>query len=372
MDNNCYMTLVTDEKYLPCVKRCNFLMNYYHNKFPYIVLAPEGNLDIQQELKAANIKFIPTHMDKFTHKYYGNYHVYADTINKFQVFNFTEYDKICFIDADMVVRGGTDYLFEDLAEDAQTCFYSSYDDRNSLVGELFIVRPDPTFYEKVLSEKDKYTHDEAVINEYFHEQYQTRFLVPCGPLLHFSGPVKVWEKGNTTFPELRRMFFEQYTSNKDFIRFVEDTGKWHGRLSLWSKQQTKIWNMKLYAVLIHNKQEFEKAIELERKLLEEYGIQFEFIFIMGYRDSESIDYFFDKNKYYIFTEQLLSEQDPFEKSLRVISNELSSCAKICFIYNLNIEISENLDYLFSEHLSQDKREQALEKYQNDLFLYTNK
>jgi hypothetical protein len=43
MENNCYITLMTNEFFLPCVKRCAQTIKHFNSKYPYIVMIPKDN-----------------------------------------------------------------------------------------------------------------------------------------------------------------------------------------------------------------------------------------------------------------------------------------------------------------------------------------
>ena len=95
--NNCYITLMTNEKYLPCVIRAAQTFKYFKSKYPYIVMIPKYNSFLKNNLIKHNIQFKEIEIYKLID---DNPIFYNDTINKFQLFNFIEYDQICFLDAD--------------------------------------------------------------------------------------------------------------------------------------------------------------------------------------------------------------------------------------------------------------------------------
>lgn len=375
MENNCFMTLVTELKYVPCVKNCNVLMTHYKSKFPYIALVPEDSIDIQNQLAQANIKYIPIKIDKFDTS--GFQPLFADTINKFQIFNFTEYDKICFIDADMLIKRNIDDIFNELGENESTCFYSS-GRKNSegksdgFGGELFVVRPDPALYQRVYADRHLYSNDEQVLKAYFfNEQDEDRYL-PFHALVHFSGIIKIWERSNTFFPQIQRYFFEEHASEEELVSFVENIEMYQGYLNTWRNVMDKAFHLKLYAILVQTPQDFKKAIQLEQKLVSEYGCQFEFFYIIGYQDSETLSYLISNQKNFIQTKCSLSQdKNTFIQALNLVHQELAAtaCTKFCFIYNLDMEVTESLDYLFSDYLSHQRRQEAMKKYQNDLYFY---
>ena len=373
MENNCYMTLVTELKYVPCVKNCNALMKYYNSQFPYIALVPEDSIDLQNQLAKADIQYIPIKIDKF-----GSdtriCPLFADTINKFQIFNFAEYEKICFIDADIIIRANIDYLFDKLQNKSTHFFPAGRKDSagksDGFGGELFIVRPDLAMYPRVLADKGLYTNDEEVLKAYFfNEDNIEERDFPSDKLIHFSGLIKIWERCNTSFSQIWRHFYDECTSIDDLVHFVENIEHYQGHLNTWTRLMKAAFQLQLYVVLVQNPQDLQKAIQLEQKLQNEYGCRINFMYVMGYQDDEAARYLANNQKNFIWI-HLPQDNLSFIQILNSVSYEMMSigCSTFCFIYNLDMNITENLDYLFSPYLYTDRRQIAIEKYQNDLYL----
>lgn len=111
MKNYAYMTLASSSAdYIKGVLCLQESLKRVGAKYPLIVLVTEdlaGSNDLQY---VDNYKIIPY----FTFKNITNR--YEGTINKLQIFKENQYDKICFIDADVLVLKNIDYLFEKYEE----------------------------------------------------------------------------------------------------------------------------------------------------------------------------------------------------------------------------------------------------------------
>ena len=94
MENNCYMTLITQEKYIPCTIRNAQRLKYLKSKYPLIAMVPKCDLNLKKQLEDKGVPVALIDLDKYIVG--DKYLLYADTINKFKILTFTEYDKICF------------------------------------------------------------------------------------------------------------------------------------------------------------------------------------------------------------------------------------------------------------------------------------
>ena len=91
MENNCYMTLITQEKYIPCTIRNAQRLKYLKSKYPLIAMVPKFDLNLKKQLEDKGVPVALIDLDKYIVG--DKYLLYADTINKFKILTFTEYDK---------------------------------------------------------------------------------------------------------------------------------------------------------------------------------------------------------------------------------------------------------------------------------------
>ena len=221
MKNNCYMTLVTDESFLPCVIRNNERLKYLKSKYPYIVLIPKGNKTIQRILNNHQILFKEIIIEKFNSTINSYYN---DTINKFKTLLYTEFNAICYLDADIILFSHFDEYFDILNHKPFT-FFSIYrkNEGKVIAGEIFFTTPNISFYNYIMS--IYYLKNDSNINT--DEKMITSICLPLIKqqnfnnipfILHFSGQKKPW-KGcflpffQDFFYNMPLELFNQYVDN---------------------------------------------------------------------------------------------------------------------------------------------------------------
>ena len=151
----------------------------------------------EQEKKEFNLKFIPYY------KFIRECSLFQDTINKFQVFDLIEYDKVFFLDADIFIKENIDYIF-DLLKDVE--FFAEKDEINKRYGGgAVLFTPEAGKFQTFLNEYDKekiYT-DELGLIGYFYPNYTGHKEIwkdLSKKLFHDGGIPKYWclfdEKNN--------------------------------------------------------------------------------------------------------------------------------------------------------------------------------
>lgn len=112
---NCaYATLISGDDFFLGAASLYFSLLEVKSKYPLIMMITNktSNDILNQAIDMANhctnliISYIND--DKFLIPHQS----YASTINKFQMLNYKEYDKIMFLDADTLVDENIDYLFQ--------------------------------------------------------------------------------------------------------------------------------------------------------------------------------------------------------------------------------------------------------------------
>lgn len=114
MQHFAYVTVLTSLDYLGGIRTLLFSLNIVKSRYPLIVLVPAGfDYKCQQTMKAwgANVEIVENIdlgdlAQKQTRSYWNN------TFLKLRVFNLTQFEKIIYIDSDMIVLRNLDHLFE--------------------------------------------------------------------------------------------------------------------------------------------------------------------------------------------------------------------------------------------------------------------
>lgn len=118
-ENYAYTTLVTRSSYLAGVVVLAYTLHKSGTKYPLVVLytdtLPQSSIQaLKSEAPSCNLILKPTtallprenvHVNLIAERF-------ADTWTKLRVFELTEYDKVCYLDADMTIRKNMDHIFD--------------------------------------------------------------------------------------------------------------------------------------------------------------------------------------------------------------------------------------------------------------------
>ena len=159
----------------------------------------------------------------FEHNYWEN------TFFKLQVANCVQYEKIIFLDSDMIIMDNIDHLFEKEHGSAVAAGNAVNWDYNNLNSGLMVIMPNKNFYNVLISniqaamvrrfnqgynvsdqdvfqenlsdwtERDE-LHLPEKYNCYYHEMYQVckklKYKHKDIYVIHFSGAIKPWSGGH--------------------------------------------------------------------------------------------------------------------------------------------------------------------------------
>lgn len=374
--NNCYMTLMTNEKFLPTVIRCNQSLKYYKSKYPFIVLVSELDQYLQEQLIKHNILYKTIHVDKFQE---GNIlFTYNDTINKFQIFNYVEYDYICFIDADVIFFGGNiDEEFK-FAEKENSRFYGYFEPDHQdnqlieferLMGGLFIIQSDKNFYPQlknlVYSRKFLFDDDEEVLKMLFLHLTK-KHKVPEN-YMHFGGVIKPWElKRRHSFIE--HFFYDNLTP--------EELGYWLDNVSIFLGEFRTLSNCydrynfnsnNAFFIIPQTERELKKCIEYQI-LFSNYGHDYPLIICIDSSLLTPENDLLSKLDINVCSFKIFDniKTTNINKQLKFLKENFSEYNRKCLIFNFNFQLEENLDLLLSPFTSSEIRLKKLKKYKDSL------
>lgn len=375
--NNCYITLMTNKKFLPTVIRCDQSLKYYKSKYPFIVMVPESDQYLQEQLIKHNILYKPIHIDKFQEN--NILLPYNDTINKFQIFNFIEYDYLCFIDADVIFFGGNiDEEFE-LAEKENSKFYGYFEpdhQKNQLInferlmGGLFIIQPDINFYSQlktlIYNHHFLFNNDEEVLKLFFLHLTK-KHKVPNN-YTHFGGAIKPWELKNSNL-FIKHFFYDDLTINE--LGFFLDNiviflGEFRTLSNCYDRYNFNSNNG--FFMIPQTEEEVKKCIKYQT-LFSNYGHDYPLIIcidpVLLTRENDLLA----KLDNAICSFKLISNiknKNLYQKFKFLEQTFKEEYDKICFIPNLNFQLEENLDLILSPFTSSEIRMEKLKKYKDSL------
>lgn len=375
--NNCYITLMTNKKFLPTVIRCDQSLKYYKSKYPFIVMVPESDQYLQEQLIKHNILYKPIHIDKFQEN--NILLPYNDTINKFQIFNFIEYDYLCFIDADIIFFGGNiDEEFE-LAEKENSKFYGYFEPDHQknqltnferLMGGLFIVQPDINFYSQlktlIYNHHFLFDNDEEVLKLFFLHLTK-KHKVPNN-YTHFGGAIKPWELKNSNL-FIKHFFYDDLTIN-ELGFFLDNVAIFLGEFRTLSNCYDR-YNFNSnngFFMIPQTEEEVKKCIKYQT-LFSNYGHDYPLIICIDPVLLTCENNLLAKLDNAICSFKLISNiknKNLYQKFKFLEQTFKEEYDKICFIPNLNFQLEENLDLILSPFTSSEIRIEKLKKYKDSL------
>lgn len=237
MENNCYMTLMTNENYLPCIIRNAQRMRYLNVKYPYIVLIPKNNFFLKQALEKENILYEQITIEKINQ---NSDLFYNDTINKFMITKFYQYDKICFLDGDLILIDNPDNEFNFLSDNQDLLLYQEIRENNKVefMGQFFICRPSFTnidIIKKMVSNDSTIIDDEMIFLKLINTnqcKYKIMSNHPETSFLHFSGCLKPWQY----YKKLMHPYFYN-------LFYILDEKEFNKELKLYDNEIMSLWNL---------------------------------------------------------------------------------------------------------------------------------
>ena len=169
MRNYAYVTLATNSFFLKAAYILQETFKKTNSPYPFIVMIPEVLKKDFWLKKIDSYRIIP--IDEFKTD-----SIYRDTINKFYCYNYTEFEKIIFIDADMIFLENLDFLFQyNFLFFCDIYYPSRYAEKKIAMpnNNVFLITPTENFYQRLLELNSKYNidDDEIFIKDYVFPEY---------------------------------------------------------------------------------------------------------------------------------------------------------------------------------------------------------
>lgn len=170
MSKYCWTTLLATDNYVWGVIGLHYSLQRVETDYPLIVIATDNlsqetfNLleKVGIQYKIFPYKEFIMQEDTYTH--------YSCTINKFYAWTFTEYEKVGFIDADVLINLNIDFFFRFPAFCSCQYYYPKINGVNRVQGVysfIFILNPDESFAERIFEEFKNCLDDEQVLDYFF-------------------------------------------------------------------------------------------------------------------------------------------------------------------------------------------------------------
>lgn len=205
-----YASLITNDEYLWGALGLYYSLKKVNSFYPFILLvSSDCSSKTIETLKQHDIVIKRVNANKFKNPVMW----YQTTLQKFNVFKLTEYDKICFLDADVLLYKNIDYLFEKSDKywfDNREKYSGG---RNWLCGEIWFATPLGKLYDiiKANLNDDDYT-DEMVLTRIFKDYEVPQDFYLLHEVKHcvtIGSPLKYWQKYNIqNYEELKQIVDE--------------------------------------------------------------------------------------------------------------------------------------------------------------------
>ena len=233
MNKYAYITLATSDWYIIYASYLQMSLKVVKSQYPLIVMITENVKDSKYLSLIDNYIIIPYHTfpNKTLVKRYEN------TINKFYMFNLTEYDKLIYLDSDLVLFQNVDNLFE-LNVNFVCSTYERISDFSGAISPLngfIVLTPNPEIYQKVLeaSTKDSLLVDDESVIYYllYPKQFQElKWDKECATFeflgIKYSAPVffhaKRWQLESAKKNISPKVLEMNCKDGEDLLRFLID------------------------------------------------------------------------------------------------------------------------------------------------------
>lgn len=223
MEKYAWITLIATNDFIPGAINLNKSLKKVKSKYPLLVIATNNiikeNLDLLESFGIEYRRFpylsfvgdAPIEGKSWSLvEGDGDYRYWHCTMSKFYTFTFVDYDKVAFVDADILFRKNCDSYFTDY--ELPAAYIQPWDVTEHVIhGSIWVVKPSyETFWEAIrIGTDNHFQEDQSVLhtlykdfylwNEKHHlpqEDVWTKDTETRQRILHYDGPVKYWMDEN--------------------------------------------------------------------------------------------------------------------------------------------------------------------------------
>lgn len=231
MNNFAYVTLVAREKYLEGVI-C--LYKSLKDKTAYPLIAMTCDLSVESVRTLTNMGIICREVEKIDAKNAGigdnkpRLDDFRYTYTKLHAFGYTEFEKIIFLDCDLIVVKSIDHLFMEVTDRFAACDCTPY--YNDIFNSgVMVITPDKELFDDLMQKKDILPtydgSDQGFLNSYFKTWKKLDIKYNSGKriysekrelwdkidkhVIHFVG-TKPWLGGEKGYEEIEKIWFDYF------------------------------------------------------------------------------------------------------------------------------------------------------------------
>ena len=232
MNKFAYVTLVARDKYIDGTI-CLFKSLRDKTNYPLIAMTYEISKENINKLTDMGIICRQVEIIESINAGIGENKIRLDdflyTYTKLHIFSYEEFDKIIFLDSDLIVIKSIDHLFKDIDKDFAACDCTPYFEHIFNSG-VMVIKPAKKLFQDMLIKKDILPSydgsDQGFLNEYFKNNWEKlNIKYNCGKriysnqkemwdkidkhVIHFVG-TKPWLGGEKGYEELEKIWFEYF------------------------------------------------------------------------------------------------------------------------------------------------------------------
>jgi len=229
-----YFTLVARDKYVNGAI-CMYKSLRDKTRFPLIAMTHELSDEGLSQLAAQGIVCRPVEKIESVKAGIGDnkprLNDFTYTYTKFHVFGYEEFERIIYLDSDLIVIKSIDHLFREVTEDFAACACTPYwEDRFN--SGVMVLKPDKAVFKDLMAKKDTlYTYDggdQGFLNSYFRKWRKLDIKYNAGKriysetpehwaridhhVIHFVGG-KPWLGGEPGYKALEEMWFSYFNAS---------------------------------------------------------------------------------------------------------------------------------------------------------------
>ena len=207
MKNCAFTSVLATDNYLGGAIGLYYSLQAVQSQYPFHLLVTDNvSSSVKSKLDEIGILYSIVPLINFD----GETNRYETTFNKFHIFSLTQYDTICFIDCDALIKENIDDIFH-IAPPGFIILDDVF-----LSGILILMDPNSKNIEDFLEYKDK-GEDESVWNTLYNAKISADLIHYFGKIFHVSScgyhDIKYWE--HFTLEELKPLI-DEMCSKKDF------------------------------------------------------------------------------------------------------------------------------------------------------------
>ncbi|CAJ0827785.1 4796_t:CDS:2 [Entrophospora sp. SA101] len=221
--NNVFISSLYSDSYLPGILLLGYTIKKHHpNHKMYLIFFPD-KLSENTICQVKKIGWIPKIVERIPPPWEGVHFTFVDQFTKLQMWSFTEYDSLIYIDGDAILTNKIDHLFELVNGKTGFEFAAAPDVWNGRTtvnfnAGLMLIKPNEAVFKEIMRvHKIRGTYDidfaeQAFLNEYF------RFRGLQLPQIYNTNISMM-----NAYPHLWKMLLNDmkvvhYTSRKPFIK----------------------------------------------------------------------------------------------------------------------------------------------------------